>query len=82
MKYEAINFRKKFGLFNEQWQPKVIAEILFVRPRLRLFVRESRLVCSSPARTRPGLERACTRPAHKVRVSRGGLALGPRAPWV
>jgi mannose-6-phosphate isomerase-like protein (cupin superfamily) len=27
MKYEAINFRKKFGLFDEQWQPKVIAEM-------------------------------------------------------
>src|SRR4029078_11677437 len=27
MKYEAINFGKKFGLFGEQWQPKVIAEM-------------------------------------------------------
>src|SRR5262245_612567 len=27
MRYEAITFRKKFGLFNEQWQPKVIAEM-------------------------------------------------------
>src|SRR5262249_27647711 len=27
VKYEAINFRKKFGLFAEQWQPKVIAEM-------------------------------------------------------
>jgi mannose-6-phosphate isomerase-like protein (cupin superfamily) len=27
MSYEAINFRKKFGLFDEQWQPKVIAEM-------------------------------------------------------
>jgi mannose-6-phosphate isomerase-like protein (cupin superfamily) len=25
--YEAINFRKKFALFDEQWQPKVIAEM-------------------------------------------------------
>ena len=25
MRYESINFRQKFGLFNEQWQPKVIA---------------------------------------------------------
>jgi len=24
--YKSINFRQKFGLFNEQWQPKVIAE--------------------------------------------------------
>jgi hypothetical protein len=27
MSYEAINFRRKFGLFDEQWQPKVIAEM-------------------------------------------------------
>ena len=27
MGYEAINFRKKLGLFREQWQPKVIAEM-------------------------------------------------------
>ena len=27
MKYEAINFGKKFNLFDEQWQPKVIAEM-------------------------------------------------------
>jgi len=27
MAYEAINFAKKFGLFHEQWQPKVIAEM-------------------------------------------------------
>ena len=27
VKYEAINFSKKFRLFAEQWQPKVIAEM-------------------------------------------------------
>src|SRR3954468_22260283 len=27
MDYLAINFAQKFGLFSEQWQPKVIAEI-------------------------------------------------------
>src|SRR6516164_6470249 len=27
MNYEAINFGKKFKLFDEQWQPKVIAEM-------------------------------------------------------
>ncbi|MDZ7757271.1 MAG: cupin domain-containing protein [Rhodohalobacter sp.] len=27
MKYEAINFEKKFNLFDEQWAPKVIAEM-------------------------------------------------------
>ena len=27
MSYEAINFRKKFALFDEKWQPKVIAEM-------------------------------------------------------
>ena len=27
VKYQAINFSKKFGLFAEQWQPKVIAEM-------------------------------------------------------
>ena len=27
MNYEPINFRKKFALFDEQWQPKVIAEM-------------------------------------------------------
>lgn len=25
--YEAINLERKFGLFSEQWQPKVIAEM-------------------------------------------------------
>ncbi len=27
MNYQPINFRQKFGLFNEQWLPKVIAEM-------------------------------------------------------
>ncbi len=27
MSYKSINFRQKFGLFHEQWQPKVIAEM-------------------------------------------------------
>ena len=27
MNHESINFGKKFGLFDEQWQPKVIAEM-------------------------------------------------------
>ena len=27
MKYQAINFNEKFSLFQEQWQPKVIAEM-------------------------------------------------------
>ena len=27
MTYEAINFARKFKLFDEQWQPKVIAEM-------------------------------------------------------
>jgi mannose-6-phosphate isomerase-like protein (cupin superfamily) len=27
MNYQAINFAGKFGLFDEQWQPKVIAEM-------------------------------------------------------
>ena len=27
MTYQAINFHQKFGLFREQWQPKVIAEM-------------------------------------------------------
>jgi mannose-6-phosphate isomerase-like protein (cupin superfamily) len=25
--YKAINFERKFGLFNEHWQPKVVAEM-------------------------------------------------------
>jgi hypothetical protein len=25
--YKSINFRRKFGLFSKQWQPKVIAEM-------------------------------------------------------
>ena len=27
MTYQAINFGKKFRLFHEQWQPKVVAEM-------------------------------------------------------
>lgn len=27
MSYDAINFREKFNLFNEQWSPKVVAEM-------------------------------------------------------
>lgn len=27
MPYQSINFHHKFSLFNEQWQPKVIAEM-------------------------------------------------------
>lgn len=27
MHYKSINFQEKFGLFNEQWLPKVIAEM-------------------------------------------------------
>ena len=27
MNYAPVNFQKKFGLFSEQWQPKVVAEM-------------------------------------------------------
>jgi mannose-6-phosphate isomerase-like protein (cupin superfamily) len=27
MKYQALNFKEKLSLFNEQWKPKVIAEM-------------------------------------------------------
>jgi len=27
MNYQPINFRDKFGLFAEQWQPRVAAEM-------------------------------------------------------
>src|SRR5215467_108139 len=27
MSYEAINFREKFALFDEQWKPRIIAEM-------------------------------------------------------
>jgi mannose-6-phosphate isomerase-like protein (cupin superfamily) len=27
MRYRPINLRQKFGLFSEQWQPKVVAEM-------------------------------------------------------
>lgn len=27
MPYRSVNFQQKFGLFHEQWQPKVIAEM-------------------------------------------------------
>jgi len=27
MEYEALNFEEKFGLFDEHWKPKVIAEM-------------------------------------------------------
>jgi mannose-6-phosphate isomerase-like protein (cupin superfamily) len=27
MTYQSINFRQKFSLFDEQWQPKVVAEM-------------------------------------------------------
>ena len=27
MHYVPVNFQKKFGLFSEQWQPKVVAEM-------------------------------------------------------
>ena len=27
MSYQSINFRRKFELFSEQWQPKVVAEM-------------------------------------------------------
>lgn len=27
MGYQSINFQQKFGLFTEQWQPKVVAEM-------------------------------------------------------
>lgn len=27
MAYEAINFQRKFSQFNEQWKPKVVAEL-------------------------------------------------------
>jgi len=27
MSYQAVNFKNKLGLFNEQWSPKVIAEM-------------------------------------------------------
>ena len=27
MRYKAVNFREKFGLFSDQWQPRVVAEM-------------------------------------------------------
>lgn len=27
MAYQSINFKQKFGLFSERWQPKVVAEM-------------------------------------------------------
>ncbi len=27
MRYQPINFQQKFGLFSEQWKPKVVAEM-------------------------------------------------------
>jgi len=27
MHYKAVNFREKFGLFSDQWQPRVVAEM-------------------------------------------------------
>jgi mannose-6-phosphate isomerase-like protein (cupin superfamily) len=27
MQYQAVNLQHKFGLFNDQWQPKVVAEM-------------------------------------------------------
>jgi mannose-6-phosphate isomerase-like protein (cupin superfamily) len=27
MGYQSINFKQKFGLFSEQWQPRVVAEM-------------------------------------------------------
>jgi mannose-6-phosphate isomerase-like protein (cupin superfamily) len=27
MQYQAVNLRHKFGLFNDRWQPKVVAEM-------------------------------------------------------
>lgn len=27
MAYQAINLRQKFGLFDEQWQPKIVAQM-------------------------------------------------------
>jgi len=27
MRYQPINFSNKFGLFDQQWQPKIIAEL-------------------------------------------------------
>jgi hypothetical protein len=33
MSYQSINLKQKFGLFSEQWQPRVIAEITLVQNR-------------------------------------------------
>jgi hypothetical protein len=27
MSYKSINFQQKFGLFKEQWKPKILAEV-------------------------------------------------------
>jgi mannose-6-phosphate isomerase-like protein (cupin superfamily) len=27
MQYQAVNLQHKFGLFNDKWQPKVVAEM-------------------------------------------------------
>jgi hypothetical protein len=44
MAYEAINFGKKFALFDEQWQPKVIAEMNDYQFTGKLLVVDARAV--------------------------------------
>jgi hypothetical protein len=33
MNYQPINFRDKFDRFAEQWQPRVVAEMILIEPR-------------------------------------------------
>jgi mannose-6-phosphate isomerase-like protein (cupin superfamily) len=74
MTYRSINLGQKFGLFAEQWQPKVIAEMNDYQFKLaRLegdFVWHDHkdtdetfivLEGAAPAKLRPGASRAATR---------------------
>ncbi len=54
MSYRSINFSSKFGLFGEQWQPKIIADhkdtdeaFIVIEGKLRIDFRDGAVVVSA-----------------------------------
>ena len=84
MTYQAINFGKKFALFDEQWEPRVVAEMTRTKKRsvdhlpvkLILVPGGFDFVVAPGSTARPSLQLASTPGSHPPHMGRPGPRRG------